>query len=122
MTTLGGALLARDLALLDGVRTLTHSILDKDEVRCPIPSEFPVVLGLVATGDPGEVLHISVNVLSHVGRPIRTISEQHHLSGSGLAAIYCPFDIPVRAMGPCFVLLKFGNAEVWRQRIFFVER
>jgi len=120
MPTLAEARLARELVMLDRVRTLKDSIIDRQEFESPIPSNFAVVLGFIVNGRPDETFTISVAVLSHVQAPIFSAGpEQHQVGPRGTLEVYLPFQIPVLDVGPCYILLKFNNTEVWRQRIFF---
>jgi len=121
MPTLKEAVLARDLVLKDGVRTLKDSIIDREEFVCPVPSEFPVVLGFIVGGQPDEEFSATTDVLSHMGKPIWSASETLQVGSTGSLEGYGKIDIPVLDVGPCYIVLKFDNAEVWRQRIFFAR-
>lgn len=123
MPTITDAKIARSLVLLDGVRTLKDSIIDREEFECEIPSEFTVMLGLFAKGKPAEAFSFSVDVLSHMFKPIW--SNVEHIAipddGSNLE-MYLKIPIPVLDIGPNYIVCKFDSAEVWRQRIFFARK
>lgn len=120
MPKLEDARLAKTLVMKDGVRTLKDSIIDREEFVCAIPSEFPVVLGFVASGEPKEQFSATVDVLSHMSQPIWSATENCTIGTNNLEG-YMQISIPALDVGPCYVLLKFNNAEVWRQRIFFAR-
>jgi hypothetical protein len=40
---------------------------------------------------------------------------------NGSLEVYGKINIPVLDVGPCYILLKVDNAEVWRQRVFFAR-
>ena len=121
MPTLKEAVLARELVLKDGVRTLKDSIVDREEFVCAVPSEFTVVLGSIFRGQPDETFSISTDVLSHMGNPIWSASETLQIGSNGSLEVYGKISIPVLDVGPCYILLKVDNAEAWRQRIFFAR-
>jgi hypothetical protein len=119
MATLIEAVMAHKLVLLDGVRTLRDSIKDREEFVVAIPSTFPAVIGFLARGNPNEKFKVSSDVLSYQEKPIWSSSDQMELSAEGKLEGYAKVDIPALDVGPCYVLLKFDDTEVWRQRIFF---
>jgi hypothetical protein len=121
MPTLKEAVLARKLVLKDGVRTLKDSIIDREEFVCPVPSEFSVVLGFIVRGQPDEKFSVSTDVLSHMGKPIWSASDTLEIGPAGSLETYATINIPVLAVGPCYILLKVDNVEVWKQRIFFAR-
>ena len=121
MATLADCKLAHEVVLLDGKRTLKDSIIDRQEFECAVPSEFPVVLGCIVRGSRDETLAFTVDVLSHMERPIGTRTKDVKFEDTGSIEIFMEISIPVLDVRPCYVLLKFDNVEVWRQRIFFAR-
>lgn len=120
MATLKDAVLAKRVIIdSTGIKSMVDSIIDREEFVCPVPSEFPVVLGIVCSGEPGEVIDISTEVLSHMNRPLWFDSGQLKIPDTGKGNFPIHIPIPVRDVGPCYIVLRFNNNEVWRQRISF---
>ena len=122
VSTLVEATLARRIEEVDGTRTLIDLIIDRQEFTCHVPSTFEVVLGFIIEGEPEQIVNLSVVVLSHMHSPIWSASEPTELGLEGKSEVYLPIKIPVLDVGPCYILLKFNNSEVWRQRIFFARK
>ena len=122
MAELVEARLAKRLVERDGRRTLVYVIQDREEFVVQVPSTFPAVLGCIVTGRPGDGVQMSVDVLSHMSRPIWGANQPVECGAEGRVEVYCPIEIPVLDVGPCYVILKLDNTEVWRQRVFFALR
>jgi hypothetical protein len=122
MPTLVDAVLARS-AVVEGdeMKGLKDSIIDREEFVCPVPSEFPVVLGVIVEGEPNEVINISTEVRSHMNQSLWFDSGRLQLRDNGRGQFPIPIPIPVRDVGPCYITLQFNKLEVWKQRIFFAR-
>lgn len=123
MPTLIDAVLAKGVVMkaTGGIQAMTDSIRDREEVVCPVPSEFPLVLGIVFKGEPDEVINISTEVHSHMNQPLWFDSGKLQVPASGKGEFVINIPIPVRDVGPCYVKLNFNSQQVWTQRVFFAR-
>ena len=120
MATLIDAVLAKDVVLdAHGIKSMVNRIVDREEFACPIPSEFPVKLGLIFSATPDSVFAVSTEVRSHMGEPLWFASGKLATPVSGRGEFALEIPVPVRDVGPCVISLRFDGQEVWSQRIFF---
>lgn len=120
MPTLIDAVLDRDIEFGgNGIRSMINRIIDREEFVCPIPSEFPIVLGFIFTASPGSVFPISVEVRSHMGQSLWFDSGKLTTPDIGRGEFAVKIPIPVRDVGPCTISLRFDAQEVRTPQIFF---
>ena len=120
MPTLIDAVLAKEVLLgPTGITSMVNRISDRDEFVCPVPSTFPVALGVVFTSEPDSTFPVVIEVRSHMGKPIWFDSGTMATPGSGRGEFAFKIPVPVLDVGPCVISLRFDGKEVWSHRVFF---
>ena len=120
MPTLIDAVLAHDIVMdASGIKSMVNRIVDREEFVVPVPSECPVKLGLIFTAEPDTIFDISVEVRSHLGKPLYFDSGKMGTPAGGRGEFALAIPVPVLDVGPCVISLRFDGTEVWSQRLFF---